>query len=468
MRQTRMTRGRAPPGNPAPALPRWEPLLEHLPAGVHLYDLDGRLVRANRRAAEIAAEGLGEGVLAAALSGGADLGGEEREPPVREVLRRGEAVRDREVSVTGRDGTRVHLLTNADLVLNAKGTAAGAVVCFQSINGIRQARTDLRKERVWARRMFETSPVAVYWTDPEGRIRSFNPAAEVLWGRRPAADERWCAFQARFHPDGRAMGREESPLAAAVLRGQAAGGRELAYERPDGLKGSVISYPTPLYDEGGRLVGAINMLVDITERRLAEERQKVLLDELNHRVKNTLATVQSLAGQSFRGDSDPAAMAAAFEARLLALSKAHDQLAQRHWNDADLKSLAMAVLSPVDGARLTVDGEPTRISPRAAVTIAMGLHELAANAERFGALSTPTGKLRVGWATDAAGALVLTWRESAGPAVSPPQRRGFGRRFLEAALSRELGGRADLDFAPDGLSCTLRLPAWRQGAPADA
>jgi len=157
-------------------------------------------------------------------------------------------------------------------------------------------------------------------------------------------------------------------------------------------------------------------------------------------------------------------MAASFEARILALSKAHDQLAARHWSDVDLQSLATAVLAPSNDPRVVIDGGPVRLSPRAAVTLAMALNELAANAERFGALSTPDGRLRVSWRSDEAGGLELDWVERNGPPVSPPRRRGFGRRFLEAALSRELGGHAELEFAPEGFRCTIRTPAEQESS----
>lgn len=442
-------------------MPSWEGLLERLPVGVHLYDGDGVLMRANARARDICAAPFADGEVDRALSGGRTAG----RSPVSEALRTEAPVSDREIVVDAAGGRRLHLLTNTELVRDDLGMVVGAIVCFQSVDAIDRARDDLRLERAWARRMFENSPVAVYWTDASGFVRAFNPAAEMLWGRRPDfGRDRWCGFMRLFHADGRPMAHEEGPLAAAILSGRSIVGGEIGYERPDGGRGSVLAYPTPLYDDTGALVGGINMLVDITDRKQAETRQKVLLDELNHRVKNTLATIQSLAGQSFRGDGEPAAMVAAFEARLLALSKAHDQLAERHWSDADLKSLATAVLAPFNDERVTLDGGPLRLSSRAAVTIAMALNELAANAERFGALSTPNGRLHVSWRPDVAGGLELSWMETNGPPVSPPSRRGFGRRFLEAALSRELGGHADLEFAPEGFRCMIRTPAERENS----
>ncbi|WP_374576054.1 sensor histidine kinase [Phenylobacterium sp.] len=429
--------------------------MEALPVGAHLYDLNGVLRRSNRRAKEIGAAAASAEELDQALCGAT----------MTEALAANAPIRDLEVAVERADGGWLHLLTAADLLRDEDGAAAGVIVCFQGVDAIGRARDDLRKERVWARRMVENSPVAVYWTDVQGRITAFNPAAEMLWGGRPEAGvNRWCGFRRLFHPDGREMARETCPLAAAVREGLGGVGVEVGFERHDGARGAVLAYPTPLHGENGALIGAVNMLVEITERKEAELRQKALLDEVNHRVKNTLATIQSLAGQSFRGGGDPAVMAAAFEARLLALSQAHDLLARAHWREIELGVLAAAVLDPGREGRVEASGPPTPITARAAVTLAMALHELAANAERYGALSSVGGRVDVSWRPDARGGLALAWIESGGPAVDAPARLGFGRRFLENAVSRELGGRVDLTFAPEGLRCLIEVPPRRDTA----
>ena len=155
-----------------------------------------------------------------------------------------------------------------------------------------------------------------------------------------------------------------------------------------------IPYPTPLHDADGKLIGAINMLVDITERKQAENRQKTLIDELNHRVKNTLATVQSLAMQTARHADSLDDFIGRYEKRLLGLARAHDLLTKRHWEDAPLDFLAREVLGPMSanfGERIRIDGPSLPLNPRAALSLTMALTELATNAAKYGALSSEAG-----------------------------------------------------------------------------
>jgi PAS domain S-box-containing protein len=312
----------------------------------------------------------------------------------------------------------------------------------------------------WVRNVVERSPVAMYVTDPQGRIVSFNPAAERLWGRAPAiGEDRWCGSYRLHHPDGRPMPLDGCPMAQALKTGEATQGQEAVFERPDGARGAFLAYPMLLRDGRGELAGAINMLVDISDRKRAEERQKALVDELNHRVKNTLASVQSLAAYSLRGDDEPRRMRERFEARLLALSNAHNQLAHRRWEDADFRALAEEVLAPYRADhRLMLDGETVMLSAKAAVTLSMVLHELATNAVKYGALSTPAGRLALSWRRMGTGRLVLEWIEAGGPPVAKPARQGFGVRFIAGAVSGELGGHVEHVFASDGVRCRIETP----------
>jgi PAS domain S-box-containing protein len=241
----------------------------------------------------------------------------------------------------------------------------------------------------------------------------------------------------------------------------------------------------------------LGVVADTTERRRTEERLRLVAGELNHRVKNTLAAVQSIAAQTLRwpaGDL-PAAEAAraAFQSRLLALARSHELLTREGWTGADLAELATHALAPHAGARggsgdaaptrVTIAGPPVRLAPRCTVPLAMALHELATNAARHGALSRPEGRVTVLWSVRAApaegaaaggvagpapGAEVLTlrWEESGGPPLAgPPTRRGFGTRLLERGLALELRGTVRLDFARDGLRCEVEAPLAVAGAP---
>jgi len=205
---------------------------------------------------------------------------------------------------------------------------------------------------------------------------------------------------------------------------------------------------------------------DITGRKGAEQRQRLLMDELNHRVKNTLATVQSIAMQTSRGADSPAAFFDAFKARLHALARAHDVLTTRAWQGVGLHEIAREALAPFmagDGGRtrIALDGPEVTLPPNIAVTLSMALHELATNAAKHGALSVPAGDVALQWRQlDDAGkpTVEIDWRESGGPPVQPPTRRGFGSRLLERGLAAELNGEVLLEFPPAGAHCRIRLP----------
>jgi two-component sensor histidine kinase len=241
---------------------------------------------------------------------------------------------------------------------------------------------------------------------------------------------------------------------------------EAACERPDGTLVPFIPYPTPLHDEAGKLVGAVNMLVDITERKRAEDQQSLLVRELHHRVKNTLATVQSLASQTARGAPTPAAFRERFEGRLIALSKAHNQLTVHHWESADLRGLLSGSLAPYAGVgpeRVVLRGEDVELRPRAVLTLAMAFHELTTNAAKYGALSVAGGRIEIRWQpvcgeSDSGPLLRIDWIEQGGPAVAEPQQRGFGSKLIEGSIAAELGGRARLAFEPTGLRCEIVIP----------
>ncbi len=210
---------------------------------------------------------------------------------------------------------------------------------------------------------------------------------------------------------------------------------------------------------------------EVAERRRAEERQRLLVAELNHRVKNTLATVQSIARQTLKGGPEMKRYQEQFEGRLLALSWAHDVLTAEAWSGADLRELVERTLLAHEGpapGRVRLRGPPLRLEPEVALAISLALHELATNALKYGALSRDGGHVEVSWALEGEGAphgLSLEWREHGGPEVRPPERKGFGTRLLKQALSAELGAPVELHFEPGGLVCRL---ATRRGVAPDA
>jgi PAS domain S-box-containing protein len=189
---------------------------------------------------------------------------------------------------------------------------------------------------------------------------------------------------------------------------------------------------------------------DLTERKQAEDLQRLLLNELNHRVKNTLATIQAIAGQTLRSARDLPSARDALERRICSLAQAHDLLTSRAWTGANLTDVVMRALDAFTPAQVRMSGAAIEISPRHALTLSLALHELATNATKYGALSRPEGHVSVTWGVQE-GMLHLDWKESGGPPVAPPTKRGFGSRLLEDIVGRDLGGGAKLDYDISGV-----------------
>jgi two-component sensor histidine kinase len=216
----------------------------------------------------------------------------------------------------------------------------------------------------------------------------------------------------------------------------------------------------PILGADGTAWGVFVEGSDVTDRVHAETQQKLLVEELNHRVKNTLATVQAIAAQTLRTSASPEIFREAFEARLLALSGTHDLLTAAHWRGASLHDIVARELRPHGTERYRLEGPDLALSPAQALALGLLFHELATNAAKYGALSSPHGCVRVRWGVQEQSAphLVIAWTEELGPKVSPPQRQGFGSRLIERSLQGELGGSASLEFREDGLHCAISLP----------
>lgn len=363
------------------------------------------------------------------------------------------------------DGGTLYLDIHSSSVRDEAGGFRYGVRVIQDVTVAKQMEDQIRASEQHMRDLLDALPAAVYTTDATGRITFYNKAAVDMSGRTPQPGDMWCVTWRLFNPDGTPLPHDQCPMAVALNEDRPVRGAEAIAERPDGSRVPFIPYPTPLHDADGRLVGAINMLVDITERKKAESRQKILIDELNHRVKNTLATVQSLSGQTARYADDLDDFLHRFEDRLLALSRAHDLLTRRHWQDAPLDSLIREVLVPLAGeaaGRIKVDGPPVALDSRTALSLTMTINELATNAIKYGALSSEAGALSLVWRVEgeavAQPTLVLEWREQDGPPAMPPARRGFGTRLMERCIERDLGGEFDLVFEQAGVICRISTP----------
>jgi two-component sensor histidine kinase len=274
----------------------------------------------------------------------------------------------------------------------------------------------------------------------------------------------WCGSWKLFWPDGTPLSHEDCPMAMALKQKRAIRGMEAIAERPDGTRVPFVPYPTPLHDEAGELVGAVNMLVDISARKQAEERQALLVRELHHRVKNTLATVQAIMGSTARVSSSVAEFQHAFTDRIASLAKTHTLLTEHLHQAVSFRDLLASELDAFDdgsGERVKLAGPAVDIPSDLAVAVGMAIHELTTNAAKYGALSVLGGQVEVAWSLSIEAErrkLRMRWTERGGPAVEKPRREGFGSRLLRRVLGTQIHATVALDYDPRGLRARITIP----------
>jgi PAS domain S-box-containing protein len=206
-------------------------------------------------------------------------------------------------------------------------------------------------------------------------------------------------------------------------------------------------------DDEGRVIGVVQ---DITPRKMADEQRETLVAELDHRVKNVLSAVHSMAAQSARKATSLDSFLKTFSGRLKSMASAHQLLTATRWRGAGMLNIATAELGGIAPGQTRWEGPDLLLAPRAANAMSLALHELATNAVKFGALSVDTGKVDVRWRADGAGGLELRWTETGGPPVSPPTRRGFGATLLDKVTGRELEGSVSVEHRREGLNALIK------------
>ncbi|QPC86961.1 PAS domain S-box protein [Mesorhizobium sp. NBSH29] len=434
-------------------------VIDTTPECIKIVNKDGQLVRMNQAGAAMLGatdSSVVEGLPTADLIAPEDR---ERWKEHHDSVVAGSRLRW-EFDVVGLDGRRRNMESHAAPFVLPDGEPAQLAVTRDITS--RKAEESAREESERRHReILEAMPAAIYTTDKEGRITFYNQAAVAFSGNKPVVgSDSWCVSYKLFRPDGTFLPHDQCPMAIALKEQRATLGEyEAIAERPDGSRVPFMPFATPLFDSDGVLTGAVNMLVDITERKKAEEQQKLLIDELNHRVKNTLAIVQSLASQTAKNSNSIQSFTHSFSDRLQALSQAHDLLAKTGWAHASLVDVVSLTLKPFKGEVLA-DGPTMAIAPAAALSLTMVLHELATNAAKYGALSQDTGKVTVAWEIVPADQTTfrLHWSETGGPVVTPPDQHGFGTKLIERSVGRDLAGRVELNFKPEGFQCALEMP----------
>lgn len=308
----------------------------------------------------------------------------------------------------------------------------------------------------WLAAIVESSDDAIVSKTLDGIITSWNRGAERIFGYS-AGEIIGKPILVLIPPD---RLNEETEIIRRIRAGEHVEHFETIRRCKDGTLIDVSLTVSPIKDANGKIVGASKISRDITEKKRAEETKELLLHEIKHRVKNTLATVQSIATQTFR--RAPASERDAFMARLQGLGRTYDLLSSYDWGRAPVHDIVQRAITPFQEKhhdRISISGPDASLDSGKSLLLSLVLHELGTNATKYGALSDQGGQVSVDWELIdelQTPGLKLCWRECGGPPVKRPRRKGFGSRLIQHATKHELGG-ADLNFAPDGVICTLSM-----------
>ena len=339
----------------------------------------------------------------------------------------------------------------------------GALLMVLVATSMRRAVEHLEEAREKLLAALDASSTGTWRWDIQKDIVEWDPAMVNVFGldvrKMPRNVEE---FAALIHPGDR-------DNAMRVIKDAIRTGKTMEYEFRALLPGDeerwIYDRSRIIYNAEKKPLYMIGACLDITARKKAEERQTLLIHELNHRVKNTLATVQSLAIQTMRSSPNPEAFQLNFMARLMALSATHDLLTRTYWESTTLHDVLEAELRPhggIDQLRIKARGKTVKLKPQQALSLGMAFHELATNATKYGALSAPPGHLMIDWNVETpgngSGELLIRWREQGGPPVTTPKRRGFGTRLIDRSIAHELGGGLEMNYASSGFECLIRIP----------
>ena len=424
--------------------------------GLHLVGKDGTILRANRADFEPLGYSADEYI-------GQPITRFHADPEtIEDILRRlanGEKLDKYPARLRAKDGSIRHVHISSSVCFR-EGEFLNTRCFTVDVTDKVKAEEALREAQERLATTFETALAGIAEVDKAGRFLRVNQAFTQITGySREELLER-DIFDIT-HPDDEPKEREQFARQVAGGTGQYLDEKRCV--RKDGrlIWVEVLSATVP--DAEGGFAYGVRTIVDVTERKLAEEQKKLLLDELNHRVKNTLATVQALAAHTARNATSAEDFRRRFEPRLLALSDAHDRLTRNDWRGCSLVEIVAGELCAHGGeaARFSAEGPDLVLPPRACLSLSMALHELATNAAKYGALSVPKGRVDVRWSLSgdsrSPASVALEWTESGGPPVARPDGEGFGSRLLRVTAA-ELRARMETDFAAAGFRWRLVMP----------
>lgn len=414
-------------------------------AGIALGDVTGKLIAVNDHYCQILGRSKEEliGMRMQDLTFADDLS--ENQRLFKHMVETGESFEIEKRYVRG-DGSLIWVSNAVSAIRDEQGDISQAVAISVDIGERRHAQ---EVERHLAS-MIASSNDAILGVGLDMIITSWNAAAEKLCGY--SEEEAIGQSVLMLVPDGR---KDEEPT---ILRQIKAGRVVEPYEtqrlRKDGQLVEVLLSVSPIRNANGRVIGASKTTHDISSRKDAERLKSILVNELHHRVKNILATVIAIARQTIGRDKANQEEIAAFENRLVSLSKAQDLLVHGEGQRADLHAVVAQATSPYPAEFFQVDGPSVPLPPKAVVSLSLALHELATNAAKYGALSAPEGRVSISWQHEN-GRLRIVWEEHEGPEVTPPERKGFGSTLIERLLSAELRGQAKISYEENGVVCVI-------------
>ncbi|MFO1141595.1 MAG: HWE histidine kinase domain-containing protein [Amaricoccus sp.] len=342
-----------------------------------------------------------------------------------------------------------------DLAVTIARQVGFSIERFRAEDARRSAEDELRRSEERFRLMSEHAPVMIWMSRADGSCLHLNSMLRTFWNVPEAAlaDFDW---RIMMHPDDLDFIVTEMAQALAETRPVSLKGR---YRNAAGEWRMLQTDARPRFGANGDFLGMIGVNVDMTEREQADAQRELLLAELNHRVKNTLAVVQAIAHQTFK-NSEPASARTAFDGRIAALAAAHNLLTRANWECASLEQIADDALRAhsIGIGRVSACGPRVMLPPKDALAIAIALHELFTNALKYGALSSEAGQVTLEWRESPEGRVSIVWQENGGPTVVAPRHKGFGSLMLERMLAMDLQGTVTMDYRPEGLLCVIEAP----------
>jgi PAS domain S-box-containing protein len=389
---------------------------------------------------------------------------QHEEPKMLTRIRCGERVDHYETVRRRKDGTLVDISLTVSPVKDDQGRIIGASKIARDITERKRSEERLRDSERQLQELIAAVPAAIYTTDAQGKVTYFNQSAVELTGRTPTiGSDEWCVAWKLYHPDGRPLPHDQCPMAVALKEGRAIRNAEIVAERADGTRVPIIPYPTPLRDGAGRLIGAINMLVDVSERKQAETQQQVLLKELNHRVKNNMQMLQILLEDGARRAKSAEAREVLEEAsgRIIAMAAAQRVLYRT--TDATRFDAREFLTTVCETARQTFpqeldldcEADPIQLSNDAAMPLALIANELLTNAVKYGLNGQRAGTIRLRLRRENESFLFYVEDDGPGFDLRAVQRRSSGLALVQG-LARQLGGKFEVRRTP-ATRCSVRF-----------